>query len=270
MYVSARRECCEDGGEEDGGRVWKLNDAQFEKLRMLTVATVVRDHVEGTSSSSSSDDVVCGGTTGGVAMGGGEGGGGGGKDGRGGGANNADIKVRMAAFKIRKCDVGKGVVVKDKPDSPFREYVTSMKKKTTTKKKKKSVASYDKSNVLSIPYSLLANELHIPRRYDDDFNNDPPPSSINDVDYMRKLEDVLIQCVYSSIVAVRLDQASRTMKIMSHVSLSMNGTSGDDGGGIDRGAFSSSSSEGGGTMSSSSSLSGKGAANNIKYLPSPF
>ena len=32
---------------EGDDAVWKLNDVQLEKLRMLTVATVVRRHVEG-------------------------------------------------------------------------------------------------------------------------------------------------------------------------------------------------------------------------------
>ncbi len=235
QYLDARRR----SNSDDGDGVWKLNDAQFEKLRMLTVATVVRRHVEGSLPASSDD--VCGGDDGAVKGGrggGGDGdGGGGGGGGRSSGENNTDVEVRMAAFKIKKCD-GDGIVEDDA--------IFAKKKRVKTKKA---------SNVLSIPYSLLATELHILHRHDDD-NVDTSSSTYNDHENMRQLEDVLIQCVYSNIIAAKLDQSTRTMTVMSHVSLSTDPSivgGGREGGRSDRGAFSSGGESGGGVGGSKAS-----------------
>lgn len=62
---------------------------------------------------------------------------------------------------------------------------------------------------LSIPYAHLAAELRIT----------PAGTAFNDKDHMRQLEDVLIQCVYSNIIAGKLDQASRAFVVESHVAL---------------------------------------------------
>lgn len=62
---------------------------------------------------------------------------------------------------------------------------------------------------LSIPYAHLAAELQIT----------PAGTPFNDKDHMRQLEDVLIQCVYSNIIAGKLDQASRAFVVESHVAL---------------------------------------------------
>lgn len=62
---------------------------------------------------------------------------------------------------------------------------------------------------LSIPYAHLATELQIT----------PAGTPFSDEDHMRQLEDVLIQCVYSNIIAGKLDQASRAFVVESHVTL---------------------------------------------------
>mmetsp|Transcript_20268 Transcript_20268/g.30398 ORF Transcript_20268/g.30398 Transcript_20268/m.30398 type:complete len:362 (+) Transcript_20268:178-1263(+) len=62
---------------------------------------------------------------------------------------------------------------------------------------------------LSIPYAHLAAELQIT----------PVGTPFNDKDHMRQLEDVLIQCVYSNIIAGKLDQASKAFVVESHVAL---------------------------------------------------
>ena len=207
---------------EGDDAVWKLNDVQLEKLRMLTVATVVRRHVEDDHDDrrgGRSDD-SCSGT--------GEGGGGGGGGGGGVVGGNNDFEMKMAAFKIKKCD---DITTKNN------------NKKITTKKKKKKKTTND----LCIPYSLLAHELRIPHRDDDDSGGGDAPT-YNDADHMRQLEDVLIQCVYSNIVAARLDQSSRSLTISPHSSLSSDPSerdggafSGGGGGGVGGGGVSGSS-----------------------------
>ena len=62
---------------------------------------------------------------------------------------------------------------------------------------------------LSIPYAHLAAELQIL----------PVGTQFNDKDHMRQLEDVLIQCVYSNIIAGKLDQASKAFVVISNVTL---------------------------------------------------
>eukprot|EP00985_Skeletonema_marinoi_P022830 scaffold14782_cov124-Skeletonema_marinoi.AAC.4 len=62
---------------------------------------------------------------------------------------------------------------------------------------------------LSIPYAHLAAELQIT----------PVGTRFNDKDHMRQLEDVLVQCVYSNIIAGKLDQASKAFVVESHVAL---------------------------------------------------
>ncbi|EED89916.1 predicted protein, partial [Thalassiosira pseudonana CCMP1335] len=50
-------------------------------------------------------------------------------------------------------------------------------------------------NMLSIPYSRLASELHLPQ------------------DDLRQLEDLLIQCIYSNLISAKLDQSSKSLRI---------------------------------------------------------
>lgn len=69
-------------------------------------------------------------------------------------------------------------------------------------------AAVDKNDSsLSIPYAHLASELRI-----------TPGTPFND-NHMRQLEDVLIQCVYSNIIAGKLDQATKAFVVESHVAL---------------------------------------------------
>ena len=103
----------QSGGDDDV--VWTLNEAQLEKLRMLSVVTVVRGQIEQASSSR--------------------------------GEGNGGI------------------------------------------------------NMLSIPYSRLASELHLPQ------------------DDLRQLEDLLIQCIYSNLISAKLDQSSKSLRIEPHVAL---------------------------------------------------
>mmetsp|Transcript_22331 Transcript_22331/g.36726 ORF Transcript_22331/g.36726 Transcript_22331/m.36726 type:complete len:349 (-) Transcript_22331:105-1151(-) len=69
------------------------------------------------------------------------------------------------------------------------------------------VAVDKKKSSLSIPYAHLAAELQI-----------TPGTPFND-SHVRQLEDVLIQCVYSNIIAGKLDQASKAFVVESHVAL---------------------------------------------------
>ncbi|KAL7528405.1 hypothetical protein ACHAWF_003836 [Thalassiosira exigua] len=119
--------------------VWSLNDAQLEKLRMLTVASVALDRMDGSRSS-------------------------------------GDVVMADGAPKAKR----------------------------KSKKKRKD------RGALSIPYSLLATELRIPddgAQYDEKAN-------------MRQLEDLLIQCIYSNVIAAKLDQSSRSLRIEPHLALS--------------------------------------------------
>eukprot|EP00984_Skeletonema_dohrnii_P027918 scaffold17645_cov68-Skeletonema_dohrnii-CCMP3373.AAC.1 len=70
-------------------------------------------------------------------------------------------------------------------------------------------AAANNNSSLSIPYAHLAAELQIT----------PVGTPFNDKDHMRQLEDVLIQCVYSNIIAGKLDQASKAFVVESHVAL---------------------------------------------------
>mmetsp|Transcript_31964 Transcript_31964/g.47744 ORF Transcript_31964/g.47744 Transcript_31964/m.47744 type:complete len:364 (+) Transcript_31964:48-1139(+) len=70
-------------------------------------------------------------------------------------------------------------------------------------------AAVNNNSSLSIPYAHLAAELQIT----------PVATPFNDKDHMRQLEDVLIQCVYSNIIAGKLDQASKAFVVESHVAL---------------------------------------------------
>lgn len=63
---------------------------------------------------------------------------------------------------------------------------------------------------LSIPYAQLAIELQIISE----------GTQFDDKLHTRPLEDVLIQCVYSNIIAGKLDQASKAFIVESHVTVS--------------------------------------------------
>jgi hypothetical protein len=121
-----------EGGGDGGGEmtasvlVWTLNDAQLDKLRMLTVASVARKHV--------SQQLL--------SMSGGKGAGeaSSSSGGRENGATSPDVEMKMAAVQM-------GTTMTT--TTPPKTNVTRSK----TKKKK--------MNPLAIPYSLLASELHI-------------------------------------------------------------------------------------------------------------
>mmetsp|Transcript_17979 Transcript_17979/g.33502 ORF Transcript_17979/g.33502 Transcript_17979/m.33502 type:complete len:407 (-) Transcript_17979:346-1566(-) len=93
-------------------------------------------------------------------------------------------------------------------------------KSKKTKKKKKSRKNKKSGTMLSIPYSRLASELRIP---DDGTPYDEQKS-------MRQLEDLLIQCIYSNVIAAKLDQSSRSLRVEPHVALTHDPAAG--GGGV--------------------------------------
>ena len=157
--------------QQKDDQVWTLNDAQLEKLRMLSVVSIARSQIDGATTSSS----------------GGEGGG--------------DVEM-MATDSISN---------------------TAPTKNGGRKKKKNKKGGRNGDMLLSISYAKLASELHIP---DDD------GSTYNEKDHMRTLEDLLIQCIYSNIIAAKLDQSSRSLKVEPSVSLmpeSISGSGGKDG-----------------------------------------
>ena len=118
--------------EKDG--VWSLNDAQLEKLRMLSAVSVARDRVDR--------------------------------------HNREDNDVEMAG-------------------SPPRRPRRSPRKD---------------SSVLSVPYAALADELRM-----------GPNGGYDEGRDLRPLEDLLANCVYSNLLAGRLDQASGCFRIDPHV-----------------------------------------------------
>ena len=118
--------------EKDG--VWSLNDAQLEKLRMLSAVSVARDRVDR--------------------------------------HNREDNDVEMAG-------------------SPPRRPRRSPRKD---------------SSVLSVPYAALADELRM-----------GPDGGYDEGRDLRPLEDLLANCVYSNLLAGRLDQASGCFRIDPHV-----------------------------------------------------
>ncbi|KAL3795919.1 hypothetical protein HJC23_002190 [Cyclotella cryptica] len=121
--------------------VWDLNEAQLEKLRMLSVVSIARRRIDGDSVLDGDVDMIAPSTT--------------------------------AASKHRKSRRSKG-----------------------------------KKSVLSIPYSELMTQLRIP------------------ADDIRKLEDLLIQCIYANLLSAKLDQHSKCLVIEPHVTLVRDGNDG--------------------------------------------
>lgn len=119
--------------EKDG--VWSLNDAQLEKLRMLSAVSVARDRVDR--------------------------------------HNKEDTDVEMAGASPRR-----------PRKSPGKE-----------------------RSVLSVPYAALADELRMLG----------PDGGYDEGRDLRPLEDLLANCVYSNLLAGRLDQASGCFCIDPHV-----------------------------------------------------
>ena len=72
----------------------------------------------------------------------------------------------------------------------------------STKKKSKKKKPRDGS-VLSIPYAALAARLRIPE----------DGGAYDESRHVRTLEDLLVRCVYSNVIAGRLDQSSRSFRI---------------------------------------------------------
>ncbi|KAL7536984.1 hypothetical protein ACHAXR_007519 [Thalassiosira sp. AJA248-18] len=160
------------GSEE----VWALNDAQLEKLRMLSVASIAREQIDRFH--------YCGG--GGTAV--------------SSSSSSGDVEMTDDATTTAK------------PKSSSK----SSKKGKKNKNKKKN-----KEGMLSIPYSHLASELHLP-------NND---DSYDETKHMRQLEDLLIQCIYSNIIAAKLDQSSKSLRIEPQLALTHEPAAGVVGGG---------------------------------------
>mmetsp|Transcript_26131 Transcript_26131/g.56336 ORF Transcript_26131/g.56336 Transcript_26131/m.56336 type:complete len:406 (+) Transcript_26131:32-1249(+) len=93
-------------------------------------------------------------------------------------------------------------------------------KSKKAQKKKKSRKNKKSGTMLSIPYSRLASELCIP---DDGTPYEEQKS-------MRQLEDLLIQCIYSNVIAAKLDQSSRSLRVEPHVALTHDPAAGGGGG----------------------------------------
>ena len=148
-YYELKNGAESSSGEGGSGGVWTLTDAQLEKLRMLSVVTVVRQFYQ----------------------------------------------TKRQQEQEGGADV---------------EMVDSSNDITTT--------SSAEEHTLSIPYELLATELQITSNSD----NDNSDNNNNNV-LMRQLEDVLIQCVYSNIISGKLDQATKSFIVDSHLSLGMKG-----------------------------------------------
>ncbi|KAL9187093.1 hypothetical protein ACHAXT_010813 [Thalassiosira profunda] len=121
--------------------VWALNDAQLEKLRMLSVVSIAREQIEN------------------------------------GPRKDADVEMADDAPRRRS----KGKKGKRKPDG----------------------------GVLAVPYARLAAELRIPATGE----------AYDAQTHVRQLEDLLIQCIYSNVVAAKLDQASQSLQIEPQVSV---------------------------------------------------
>ena len=138
-----------EGGEGSGG-VWTLTDAQLEKLRMLSVVTVVRQFYQ---------------------------------------TKRQQKEEQEGGADVEMMDSG-----------------------TTAA----AASSSGEEHTLSIPYDLLVTELQITSN---DSNNN---NAYNNV-MMRQLEDVLIQCVYSNIISGKLDQATKSFIVDSHLLLGMKG-----------------------------------------------
>ena len=75
---------------------------------------------------------------------------------------------------------------------------SSRQRKSRRGKSKNNVSS---SSLLSIPYSELAQKLHLPS------------------DNVRQLEDLLIQCIYANLIVAKLDQCSKCLVIEPNASI---------------------------------------------------
>ena len=186
-----------DGGEEaiaaSSVLVWTLNDAQLDKLRMLTVASVARKHV-----SQQQPLLMKAGEGGNISSS---------RVGRENGATSPDVEMKMAAVQMGTTTA-----------TPCPTNTTS-KTSLLTKKKKKT------KNPLAIPYSLLASELHIATAT----TTTATTTTYNEKEHMRQLEDVLIQCIYSNVISAKLDQASQSLIIVPQNTLTPTVTGGGGG-----------------------------------------
>lgn len=126
---------------ESKDAVWDLNDAQLEKLRMLSVVSIARRRIDG-------DLVIYG-----------------------------DVDMTADSAKA---------VSKDR----------------------KSRRAIGKHSILSIPYSELMSKLRIP------------------ADDIRKLEDLLIQCIYANLLSAKLDQHSKCLVIEPNATIVRDGNDG--------------------------------------------
>ncbi len=148
-YYELKNASSEGGGS---GGVWTLTDAQLEKLRMLSVVTVVRQFYQTKQQQQQQQQ-----------------------------QGGADVEMMDSSSSTAA-----------------------------------ATASSAEEHTLSIPYDLLAKELQITSS-DNDNNSD------NNNVMMRQLEDVLIQCVYSNIISGKLDQATKSFIVDSHLSLGVKG-----------------------------------------------
>eukprot|EP00581_Thalassiosira_minuscula_P009978 CAMPEP_0183710214 /NCGR_PEP_ID=MMETSP0737-20130205/6010_1 /TAXON_ID=385413 /ORGANISM="Thalassiosira miniscula, Strain CCMP1093" /LENGTH=306 /DNA_ID=CAMNT_0025938443 /DNA_START=61 /DNA_END=978 /DNA_ORIENTATION=- len=146
---------------QERGEVWTLNEAQLEKLRMLSVVSIAGRRIGAFHSSLPED-----------------------------------VEMIDDASKLTK---------------------SKTKKKNNKKKKKKKSKE---ESLLSVSYSQLASELHIPG----------DGGTFDDSKHVRQLEDLLIQCVYSNLLSGKLDQASKSLRVEPHVALTHEASSSSGGG----------------------------------------
>ena len=170
--------------EEGGGGVWSLNEVMLEKLRMLTVVSVVARRVNG-----GNNEEEMGNTT-----------------------KNCDVE-RHVEMKMADAALSERTQIMAKRSN--RAYDSKSKKKG-------GKANYN-ATMLSIPYTHLASELRMPyTKVDGSINNDMA-SQESTTKNIRQLEDLLIKCIYSNIISAKLDQLSQCLIVQPHLMLDNTG-----------------------------------------------
>ena len=176
--------------------VWTLNEVMLEKLRLLTVVSVV------TNASQTSN---------------------GGKDdlgGNKGAAERYDEKCPAGDVEMKMADAALCERTQVSQQHTMTKQMVGARKKGNNRsggRKKSSRVN----GMLSIPYSLLASELRMPYHQTDttNDNNDTDNDMQQQTKHIRQLEDLLIKCIYSNVISAKLDQLTQCLIVQPHVML---------------------------------------------------
>ena len=204
MAATTTHEC-----ESSSKVVWTLNEVMLEKLRMLTVVSVV------TNASRIGNE-------GNGALGGG----------KKGGAERYDEKCPAGDVEMKMADAALSERNHIAQHSMKQSMVGARKGKYSRHGDRKKSSKVDNGGLLSIPYSLLASELRMPYHQtgsanDNTVTDDDDDKKKQHTKHIRQLEDLLIKCIYSNIISAKLDQLTQCLIVQPHVMLDSANGGGD-------------------------------------------